>query len=87
MSHRKLSVAELLAQLSHYNADVRCDALKGLAELLGRGPPEAAWLRELLRCAAARIERPWLQKKAEGAWDVARSSPMGWASAVSRRRR
>lgn len=37
-SHRKLAAAGLLAQLTHYSADVRCDALKGLAEVLGRHP-------------------------------------------------
>ena len=38
LSHRKLTSGELLAQLNHYNSDVRHDALKGLTELLTRFP-------------------------------------------------
>ena len=38
VSHRRLTATALLAQLSHYTADVRCDALKGLVEVLSRNP-------------------------------------------------
>ena len=38
VSHRRLTAGELLTQLSHYSADVRHDALKGLVELLNRHP-------------------------------------------------
>ena len=37
-SHRNLTADELLTQLNHYSADTRHEALKQLAELLGRHP-------------------------------------------------
>ncbi|XP_064614009.1 testis-expressed protein 10-like [Liolophura sinensis] len=35
-THRKLSLTELLSQLQHYNVSVRCSAVTGLRELIGR---------------------------------------------------
>ena len=48
VSHRQLTLGELVGQLKHYSADVRHDAVRGLLELVTRHPevlaPRAAEL-------------------------------------------
>ena len=48
VSHRQLTMGELVGQLKHYSADVRHDAVRGLLELVTRHPevlaPRAAEL-------------------------------------------
>lgn len=41
VTHRNLSLKDLLSQCTHHNDRVRCDALKGLIELLKANPKEA----------------------------------------------
>lgn len=41
VTHRNLSLKDLLSQCSHHNDRVRCEALKGLIELLKANPKEA----------------------------------------------
>ena len=83
MSHRKQTASELLAQLSHYSADTRCDALKGLAELLTRNesvlPPiaPAVLQRALLLCED---EYPRVRKAALALLRVAMPSLQGAGS-------
>ena len=38
VSHRQLTLGELVGQLKHYSADVRHDAVRGLLELVTRHP-------------------------------------------------
>ena len=49
-THRNLTMTELLAQLKHYNPDVRSDALGGLYELLLREANPSQALRHV--CAS-----------------------------------
>ena len=72
VSHRQLTLGELVGQLKHYSADVRHDAVRGLLELVTRHP-------EVLAPRAAELLDAALPALTDG------DGPRGDARAAARR--